>query len=304
MKRGWVWLLAICAGGLLVSPRVARGWGNAGHEAVVAVALQFDPSLRPRVEAILTNLPASQKWKDLRATGLIPHNLYQTEKKDPDAWVKALASDAEKAATFPDWARDYEGYRRQEYAKWHFMDLDYDNPEDQRFVERPNSLTMLPVLEAELKTADAGERAWALAWVMHLVGDMHQPLHDATRSLPNDETKSDHGGNDVAYENMKLHAFWDHLPDHSAQNNPPAYAAGLLASLKKMKKSARAEFEKKSSDLDPEHWVAEGHDLICTIGYPSDQKVANYDAAAHRIADAQVLLAGVRLAKLLERDLP
>src|SRR6476646_5281439 len=88
---------------LLLMTQAVFAWGNAGHEAVVAVALQIDPSLRPRVEAILTDLPNSQNWKDLEASGISkPHPV---EKQDPDGWVKALATNPEKAATFPDWAR-------------------------------------------------------------------------------------------------------------------------------------------------------------------------------------------------------
>src|SRR4051812_34334500 len=277
---------------LLIVPQHGLAWGNAGHEAVVAVALQLKPELRPRLEAILKDLPSSAKWKQLHDSGLKLHEPYQTEKQNPDAWIKALATNPEKAATFPDWARDYQSYIPSKYDKWHYLDLDYDDPDDKRFVDTPNALTVLDPFENECKTASPGERAWALVWVLHLVGDLHQPLHDCSRALPNDHTKSDHGGNGVAYEGMKLHAFWDHLPDHSAQNNPSAYAGSLVAYLKKMKKKARDEFNAKANDLQPEHWVREGHDLMTKIGYPSDAKFANYDVEAHRIADGQILLAG------------
>jgi hypothetical protein len=217
--------------------------------------------------------------------------------------VKALATNPEKAATFPDWARDYKGYVPSHYDKWHFYDLDYDDAQDMKFVQNPNALTVLEPFENELKTATGGERAWALVWVLHLVGDLHQPLHDCSRALPNDDTKSDNGGNGVSYEHMKLHAFWDHLPDLRAQNNPDAYAATLVGQLNKMKQPARGQFDAKASDLQPAHWTVEGHDLIFEIGYPSDAKVANYDMQAHQIVDSQILLGGARLAKILQNDL-
>ena len=44
-----------------------------------------------------------------------------------------MANNPEKAATFPDWARDYKDYINQKYDKWHFFDLDYDDVEDERF---------------------------------------------------------------------------------------------------------------------------------------------------------------------------
>src|SRR5262249_55071975 len=152
---------------VITLPQLGLAFGNAGHESVVAVALQIDPTLRPRLEAILKDLPDSQKWQDLQSAGLTPNNRFQTEKQDPDGWVKALAHDADKAATFPDWARDYKDYTHQKYDKWHFFDLDYDDAEDQRFVEQPNALTILAPFQDQLQNGSAGERAWALVWILH-----------------------------------------------------------------------------------------------------------------------------------------
>ena len=59
------------------------------------------------------------------------------------------------------------------------------------------------------------EKAIHLCWVMHLVGDIHQPLHCVSlycEQFPN----GDHGGNDSLYRLggkriIKLHPFWDEL---------------------------------------------------------------------------------------------
>jgi hypothetical protein len=61
---------------------------------------------------------------------------------------------------------------------------------------------------------DPERKAIALAWLFHLVGDIHQPLHTAqlfTMEYPN----GDRGGNEIcirmtqAAQPMDLHRFWD-----------------------------------------------------------------------------------------------
>jgi hypothetical protein len=55
------------------------------------------------------------------------------------------------------------------------------------------------------RTAPAAERAAALKWIVHLVGDIHQPLHVGR--------KGDRGGNEVKVEwfgdRTNLHSVWD-----------------------------------------------------------------------------------------------
>src|SRR5207253_1957602 len=181
--------------------------------AVVAVALATDPTLEPRVNAILKKMSSSNKWRALKNTGLKNPNPFQTEKTDPTAWIRALGTNPEKAATFPDWARDYNGYVSSKYDKIHFYDLDYADENNLRFVGSPNALDVLEPFEKDLKNGGAGARAWALAWVFHIVGDLHQPLHTTARQLAANPNKSDNGGNGVQYKGDTLHHFWDHLPD-------------------------------------------------------------------------------------------
>jgi hypothetical protein len=289
---------------LLVTQKRSAAWSAAGHETVLAVALQIDPTLRPRLAAILKDLPSSKQWQDLKASGLKPDNAYELEKEDEDGWVKALVNHVEKAATFPDWARDYKDYGTLNYAMWHFYDLNYNDATDESFVEKPNALTVLGPFEQDLKLKTGGDRAWALVWILHIVGDLHQPLHCCTRPIPNQPGKADHGGNAVSYEHMKLHAFWDNLPDHMAGGYPKLLAASVLSLQKNFTAAQKLAFEARAADLEARHWVEEGHGLITGIGYPSDKKVQNYDEEAHRIAEEQLLVAGARLAKILQRDLP
>jgi len=80
------------------------------------------------------------------------------------------------------------------------------------------------------RQATMAERAYALPWLIHLVGDAHQPLHAASRYGP--DGQSDNGGNLVSivnpfaarYTSMSLHRYWDDLP------GPPWLRDGRLAS--------------------------------------------------------------------------
>lgn len=289
---------------LLLTQHRSAAWSATGHETVVAVALQIDPALRPRLAAILKDLPDSKQWQELKASGLKLNNDYELEKEDVEGWIASLVNHVERAATFPDWARDYKAYETLGYAKWHFYDSNYDDLNDEKFVEKPNAVTMLEPLTQDLKLKTGGDRAWALVWIMHIVGDLHQPLHCCTRPLPGHPDKADHGGNQPTYEHMKLHAFWDNLPDHIAGGYPKLLAKSVLSLQKTFTAPQKAAFEAKAGDLDGRHWVKEGHHLITGIGYPSEKKVPNYDEEAHRIAEEQLLIAGARLAKILQRDLP
>jgi len=62
-------------------------------------------------------------------------------------------------------------------------------------------------------SAKAALKSYDLVWLLHLVGDVHQPLHCATRVSAAAPDGHD-GGNAVKLDCTKceLHAFWDNLP--------------------------------------------------------------------------------------------
>src|SRR6266436_8860325 len=64
------------------------------------------------------------------------------------------------------------------------------------------------------KENDPEQKAIALAWLFHLVGDIHQPLHTA-QLFTVEYPKGDRGGNEICFrvtqagQPMDLHRFWD-----------------------------------------------------------------------------------------------
>src|SRR5204863_3005476 len=83
----------------------------------------------------------------------------------------------------------------------------------------PNIVTALQENVNILKTStDDNARAQALRFIIHFVGDIHQPLHCSTR-VDRNHREGDLGGNQFiilvpgkkrgTFRNEKLHAFWD-----------------------------------------------------------------------------------------------
>jgi hypothetical protein len=111
-----------------------------------------------------------------------------------------------KLANWPDNIRSDKSF---DYAKpWHYISID----DDEVFVglqrsESGDVLKALSDFENKLrdKTITKEEKWQALAFYIHFVGDIHQPLHVGRRD--------DRGGNDIVVKwfgnQTKLHAVWD-----------------------------------------------------------------------------------------------
>ena len=116
------------------------------------------------------------------------------------------------------WADDYRSSHR-DTAPWHFVDIPLEaraynetrdchfDKDDNRVAELTCIVSKLPELVSVLadKSKSDPKRLVALKFVVHFVGDIHQPLHA--------ENNNDKGGNDVHLtyygESTKLHAIWD-----------------------------------------------------------------------------------------------
>lgn len=148
----------------------AMRWGGMGHRVIARVAAgRLSPTARREVRRLLGN--------------------------------ESLA----KVSTWADEVRR----DRPVTAPWHYVNIPiYDS------VYRPERVCrdgcVISALEEQLalladRSLPRAERAEALKWVVHLVGDMHQPMHVGDRG--------DRGGNDVriTWDSMpgNLHGLWD-----------------------------------------------------------------------------------------------
>jgi hypothetical protein len=169
-------------------------------------------------------------------------------------------------------------------------------------------------LTGVLADRDAAPRARdeALKWTVHLVGDLHQPLHAADND--------DRGGNLVPVVlagvrtrgRENLHRAWDNdlvrlaLGTRGGQR-PPRNLEALAAEAQRLERAA--------GEGTPQLWASESNRLARTVayrypGFACDRRpdgVVVLDAAYQRSAETLVrerlLLAGARLATLLNRVL-
>ncbi len=122
------------------------------------------------------------------------------------------------------WPDDVRG-TKYDHPPWHYIDLPYvppGQPDTIKGVDPPDPnifigyRTNADVLKDP--NATAAEKAVALCWIMHLTGDIHQPLH-ATGMFTTDypPPKGDQGATKVFIrvkddsDPISLHKFWDDL---------------------------------------------------------------------------------------------
>jgi hypothetical protein len=297
----------------LAAPR-AFAWNGTGHMIVADIAYDhLTPKTKAAVDALL------QKHRD--------YGLWMSEMPAGDTDKGRFAF--MKAATWPDDVRRTPDDR----PIWHYIDIPviapgYTPDPAALIIVTPNAETQIAAERTLLKspTASVQDRAVALCWVEHLIGDIHQPLHDTSLFSPQ-FPKGDKGGNDEslapgavdadplesAANPHKLHALWDDLLGNSVN---PKEIQKFAASLE-TPAYRRAAFPQLAAHKTVHEWILEGSALAQKYVYlnetlpmtpTGDQKAEvtlppGYLATAHRVADQQIALAGLRLADTLNGGL-
>ena len=117
------------------------------------------------------------------------------------------------------WANTgYSDHNRHKY--WHYIDTPFtqDGTTPLAAIPSPNAETEIAIFRQTLTSSSSDKlKSCDLVWLLHLVGDVHQPLHSSTR-ISAAELEGDSGGNNVKLSDpsKELHAFWDGLPGDSS----------------------------------------------------------------------------------------
>ena len=298
-------LQAAAIGFFLLGVTNALAWNEFGHMTVAAIAYDhLTPSAQAKVAALLKLNPNYNKW-----TAGVP-------KKERTRVAFILA------ATWPDFIKHAPGYQNDgnrpsdpgagqnigyqdklQHRYWHFIDLPF-SPDGTPLVDpvTPNAKSQIALFRETLHGSTASDevKSYDLVWVLHLVGDVHQPLH-ATSRFDKDQPTGDNGGNLVALCahpcKNELHAFWDEALGTSLK---PTDAVKKAAKMK----SADAQL---ASIRDEATWIDESFHAAQDAVYVSPVGVgagpftldATYKTAARELAAKRVALAGARLANLL-----
>src|SRR5262245_29872651 len=217
------WLITIVLAVALLVPQYALTWNGRGHMMVAAVAYQkLNQATKDRVDALLLLNPDRDNWLDL-----IPATISAPKRKMMIFMIAATWADRIKKD--PDYHTDgthkgnrppndptagqnigYDDLARHKY--WHFIDLPFsDDNTELPLVPTPNAQTQIALFRAVLASASGNSsseklKSYDLSWLLHLVGDLHQPLHATTR-VGDTQPDGDDGGNAVKLTSpANLHA--------------------------------------------------------------------------------------------------
>ncbi|WP_239805162.1 S1/P1 nuclease [Croceicoccus hydrothermalis] len=279
MRAFFVMAAAVAA--MVASPSFA--WSGFGHRTVADIAMEnVAPATRARIDAIF------------RAA-------------DGDVGAGCDLANMDDAATWPDCIRRVDGFRNT--APWHYQTHDVclpyapdDNCEDGDCV---NAAIETQAARLADQALPANERLRALSYVVHMTGDVHQPLHSGDHE--------DRGGNDVEASygivpGFNLHAVWD---------GPLAERAISAGGRDLVRRYSEAE-RRAIATGDPGDWGRESWEIGRGLIYPraadgapcaQDGPIpatvwteADIEASVPVVQD-RIRQAGLRLARLLNTAL-
>ena len=243
------------------------------------------------------SLPAGARWWDLghRVVAQLAESRLTPHTREA---VRDIL-DGQSLADASVWADNIRQYRH-DADKLHYVNIPLA---DTRYVpERhcPGGHCIIAAIEQERHlladpAASAEARAEALRFLIHFMGDLHQPLHVAD--------DGDRGGNQRAVTFLghatDLHKVWDgELIDSSVVNQ-----AEYLESLRRQMGSLDLRALEAGTVVD---WAMEGHRIAVEHAYrlPRDGRLGRAYVRANRpIVDLALIAGGVRLAKVLNEAL-
>ena len=249
---------------LLLSSGPARAWSEWGHKAVARIA--YDRAA-----------PPVQHWVD---TVLAEH---------PDPACHQL----EEAAVWPDRVRR----ERPETRPWHYIDLAVGSMAAGHHPDPQNVVWAILEMRQRVARESAAPKAEALAFLIHFVADVHQPLHACC--LYNEEfPEGDGGGNKIGLSHRwggNLHHFWDEGGARHPEDLP-----GIERELVK----AHPPQAEQDAIQEPMRWAEETHPFGAAAYSDLDwQKLPELgDSYVHRaqvVSDERLAVAAYRLCTTL-----
>jgi len=318
LAKRWLGALLIAA----LTPVSTLAWNDKGHMMVAFLAYQqLSQPVRNRVATLLALNPRFSTWNHLIPAGTPaadrPALLFAIAATWPDH-IKSdptFSDDGSENGNRPNGASSSQntGYSdKLRHKYWHFIDNPFSRDGTALPpVPDPNAESRIHLFRSVLAMPGTNQdalKSYDLVWLLHIVGDVHQPLHAAARVRAG-QHEGDSGGNFVTVcplppcngMFLKLHGFWDGLPGSEPNVAAAVAAAKLLA----------APPPAKAAILDEHEWITESFDLAQGEVYRSPigagegpfTLTSTYRSNARRVMNAQVALAGARLGKLLENEL-
>ena len=307
-----------------------QAWSEAGHRIIASIAFrQLTPTAQSTWAAILTHHP---RYAEDFAR-YMPPDVAAGDESSRNEWL------FQQAAIWPDMARGLpdELKRIYNHPTWHYIDIPSFLSDDDRAalektlainmsLEAPesaqpemNAVQAIRLARRSLSTRadDAGEAAVWLCWLLHDLGDLHQPLHSTAIFAVKLFPEGDKGGNSVlTQQGFNLHALWDEFLGD--------WATFAMARDRAMELAGREDLatvgREAAAQLDEKVWLDESRHLAQSIVYspevlsylrvqatrtdgqpPSPLRLSEeYLTGGVRIATNRVTQAGFRLGAVLQ----
>lgn len=274
MKRYKFWLFWVVSISF-IPLKAVYAWNSFGHKLIAQIAYQ---NLSP--EALIMVSKMNRGFKDVYS---------QNSFVNAAPWLDKLR------------------YKSDMLQKLHYISLPFSI--DNRKTMQPskvNAVYAINYAAAVISSPVSSNYAKSFNFriLIHVVGDLHQPLHAATQ-FSNLFPRGDRGGNLVILAPnpiaANLHAFWD--------NGGGALKTKSRVSARIIKHRAYEIMEHLPCDsqaeiLDPMLWAIESHEIAIKHAYPfrpNSKPSKVYTQQVKSISEQRIALAGCRLAELLNK---
>lgn len=275
MKKIWLFCFFVWL------PIAANAWNALGHMVIADIAYQqLNSSTKEQVDSLVDYM--------------------QREYPEMDTFAKIAY-----------WPDELHAQKIDTFTHWHYVDtaISLDGTPIKNVMDTDNAIWAITKIEPVMMNTHVNtfEKARFLSFLVHIVGDLHQPMHTVS-SFSAKTPNGDQGGNLylVRYNNQStnLHSIWDSGCDVFSGEATEENAGELAMTL--MRQYSQSYFGDRLNDLKPDDWVKDelvfAKKSIYNIAYGQPLSEKYVDVCRNKSAE-QVVLAGYQLAKILNQML-
>lgn len=318
---------ALALPGSDASATAMRRWDAVGHRAMAAIAYdRLRPATRARVDALLRAHPDFERLAE-GVNASTPAGIREVFLR-ASIWADRIRSDERFYRESDPRARPtpllpgFPTMARRD--TWHYLTRSFSTDGTPTLrLEEPHAASEMPRLAGEMADPTIAEsvRAYNMVWIIHIVGDLHQPLHGTSRST-RAQPDGDAGGNRVFVrmwadrpDSANLHGVWDGWIGRAERNQRIDDIAQRLAAGLPIAAEDSSDALRISPGVElaatVRGWADESATIARYVAYDLPPRTADgpprlseaYLAQGERIARDRLALAGYRLAALLEARL-
>lgn len=317
---------------LTSTPCFGETWSATGHKVIASICYRkMTDEQRDEVVRLLKKHPRFE-WDFERE---MPEFIQNADETTQAEWL------FQQASIWPDLVRGgHPARKRNHRPQWHYINIPHFLTEDDRDeledeidvnlnlappegtdVRRMNIVQSIKNSLRILKDEDSSDRQKAIhiCWLLHCVGDIHQPLHSTALFSRELFPGGDKGGNQIKTDTLSnLHSAWDRTFGNDSFRSARNIAIELIEDS-----SFEDSIEHASATLEPKTWLDESNEIAIEHAYSREvmeqlkERESSGDDIDHNpillsdnylrnrrtVSNAQVVLSGVRVAKVLDQAL-